>query len=173
MKEKDKLTGANLPDPKEIEKEINEFLSNKYGNRIRVMGTQIGPWPGAEESETGESIKSEPRLPIINFDMKPAELHEYLDRFVIRQDKAKEILATKICTHFNRIRYFQQKGEAPERVGIGRIKNNIILIGPTGVGKTYLIKLIAQKIGVPFVKGDATKFSETGYVGGDVEDLVR
>jgi ATP-dependent protease Clp ATPase subunit len=47
------------------------------------------------------------------------------------------------------------------------------MIGPTGVGKTYLIKLIAKKIGVPFVKGDATKFSETGYVGGDVEDLVR
>ena len=57
--------------------------------------------------------------------------------------------------------------------GIGNIKNNIIMIGPTGVGKTYLIKLIANKIGVPFVKGDATKFSETGYVGGDVEDLVR
>ena len=47
------------------------------------------------------------------------------------------------------------------------------MIGPTGVGKTYIIKLIAKKIGVPFVKGDATKFSETGYVGGDVEDLVR
>jgi endopeptidase Clp ATP-binding regulatory subunit ClpX len=47
------------------------------------------------------------------------------------------------------------------------------MIGPTGVGKTYMIKLIAQKLGVPFAKGDATKFSETGYVGGDVEDLVR
>ena len=47
------------------------------------------------------------------------------------------------------------------------------MIGPTGVGKTYMVRLIAKKIGVPFVKGDATKFSETGYVGGDVEDLVR
>ena len=56
---------------------------------------------------------------------------------------------------------------------VGSIKNNVLMIGPTGVGKTYLIKLIAKKIGVPFVKGDATKFSETGYVGGDVEDLVR
>ncbi len=56
---------------------------------------------------------------------------------------------------------------------VGKIKSNVLLIGPTGVGKTYMIKLIAQKIGVPFVKGDATKFSETGYVGGDVEDLVR
>ena len=56
---------------------------------------------------------------------------------------------------------------------VGSIKNNVLMIGPTGVGKTYIIKLIAKKIGVPFVKGDATKFSETGYVGGDVEDLVR
>lgn len=164
---------ANLPDPKEIEKEINEFLSHKYGNRIRVMGTQIGPWPGAEESEGGQTIDTAGGTSRIRFDMKPAELHEYLDRFVIRQDAAKEILATKICTHFNRIRYFQEKGDAEEREGLGRIKNNIILIGPTGVGKTYLIKLIAKKLGVPFVKGDATKFSETGYVGGDVEDLVR
>lgn len=164
---------TNIPDPKEIEKEINEFLSNKYGNRIRVMGTQIGPWPGAEESEGGQTIDTGGGPSRIRFDMKPAELHEYLDRFVIRQDAAKEILATKICTHFNRIRYFQEKGDAEEREGLGRIKSNIILIGPTGVGKTYLIKLIAKKLGVPFVKGDATKFSETGYVGGDVEDLVR
>ena len=56
---------------------------------------------------------------------------------------------------------------------VGHIKNNILMFGPTGVGKTYIIKLIAKKINVPFVKGDATKFSETGYVGGDVEDLVR
>lgn len=172
-REKDMTTGANLPDPKEIEKEINEFLANKYGNRIRVMGTQIGPWPGTEETGAGRGIKTEAPSGGIRFDMKPEELHEYLDRFVIRQDVAKEILATKICTHFNRIRHFQQKGEADERLGIGRIKSNIILIGSTGVGKTYLIKLIAQKLGVPFVKGDATKFSETGYVGGDVEDLVR
>ncbi|WP_291460671.1 AAA family ATPase [Desulfobacula sp.] len=55
----------------------------------------------------------------------------------------------------------------------GNIKSNILMFGPTGIGKTYLIKLIAKKIGVPFVKADATKFSETGYVGGDVEDLIR
>jgi ATP-dependent Clp protease ATP-binding subunit ClpX len=173
MNEEQDTKAANLPDPKEIEKEINEFLANKYGNRIRVMGTQIGPWPGAEESGSGETILPEPKAGNIRFDMKPEELHDYLDRFVIRQDSAKEILATKICTHFNRIRYFQEKGDTYDREGIGRIKGNIILIGPTGVGKTYLIKLIARKLGVPFVKGDATKFSETGYVGGDVEDLVR
>lgn len=173
MDEKDEIRGTNIPDPKEVEREINEFLASKYGNRIRVMGTQIGPWPGVAGADEGETVKVESEGSGIRFDMKPAELHEYLDRFVIRQDAAKEMLATKICTHFNRIRYFQEKGDGDDREGIGRIKSNIILIGPTGVGKTYLIKLIAKKIGVPFVKGDATKFSETGYVGGDVEDLVR
>ncbi len=173
MNTEDSMKDTNLPDPKEIEKEINDFLAEKYGNRIRIMGTQIGPWPGVDESSEGKAANIEQTPERIRFDMKPAELHDYLDRYVIRQDEAKEILATKICTHFNRIRYFQEHGDSSDREGIGRIKNNILLIGPTGVGKTYLIKLIAKKLGVPFVKGDATKFSETGYVGGDVEDLVR
>jgi endopeptidase Clp ATP-binding regulatory subunit ClpX len=72
-----------------------------------------------------------------------------------------------------RIKSLFKRSKKENPFSVGMIKNNILMIGPTGVGKTYLIKLIAQKIGVPFVKGDATKFSETGYVGGDVEDLVR
>lgn len=112
------------------------------------------------------------KLSRINFSLKPEELEAYLNEYIIKQDEAKSILATKVCTHFNRIRHFLERGREPEP-GVGAIKNNIILIGPTGVGKTYLVKLIAKKLGVPFVKGDATKFSETGYVGGDVEDLVR
>src|SRR4030042_857970 len=118
MEGKEETKASNIPDPKEIEKEINEFLANKYGNRIRVMGTQIGPWPGAEESGMGEGFIAAPTSEGFQFDMKPAELHQYLDRFVIRQDSAKEILATKICTHFNRIRHYQQKGEPDEREGI-------------------------------------------------------
>ena len=64
-----------------------------------------------------------------------------------------------------------ESGKLPE--GIELQKQNVIVVGPTGVGKTYLVKHIAELIGVPFVKADATKFSETGYVGGDVDDLVR
>jgi endopeptidase Clp ATP-binding regulatory subunit ClpX len=100
-------------------------------------------------------------------------LKAYLDEYMVRQDEAKQVLATKICTHFNRIKRFELNRKKKRPDTVGEIKNNIIMIGPTGVGKTFLIKLIANKIGVPFVKGDATKFSETGYVGGDVEDLVR
>ncbi len=124
----------------------------------------------ADEQEVdGLNAKKQGR---IDFDMKPEEMIAYLDQYVIRQDTAKQILATKICTHFNRIRFQKDsEGKIPEITG--GIKNNVLMIGPTGVGKTYIIKLIAKRIGVPFVKGDATKFSETGYVGGDVDDLVR
>jgi endopeptidase Clp ATP-binding regulatory subunit ClpX len=120
-----------------------------------------------EEKELGEGKKK------IHFDLKPEELEAFLNDYIVRQDEAKEILATKICTHFNRIKFTEMTKGHNRYEGVGHIKNNILMIGPTGVGKTYLIKLIAKKIGVPFVKGDATKFSETGYVGGDVEDLVR
>jgi ATP-dependent protease Clp ATPase subunit len=119
-----------------------------------------------EEKELGEGKKK------IHFDLKPEELEAFLNDYIIRQDEAKEILATKICTHFNRIK-FKNDQRTDRYEEVGHIKNNILMVGPTGVGKTYLIKLIAKKIGVSFVKGDATKFSETGYVGGDVEDLVR
>jgi ATP-dependent Clp protease ATP-binding subunit ClpX len=108
----------------------------------------------------------------INFDLKPQDLVAYLDQYVVKQTAAKDILATKICTHFNRIKHVQSEpDDFSDMVGV--IKNNVLMLGPTGVGKTYMVRLIAKKIGVPFVKGDATKFSETGYVGGDVEDLVR
>jgi endopeptidase Clp ATP-binding regulatory subunit ClpX len=107
----------------------------------------------------------------INFNLLPEELEEYLNRYVIGQESAIEIIATKVCTHFNRMKIEMTIPE-DQRI-VGNIKSNMLLIGPTGVGKTYIIKLIAKKIGVPFVKADATKFSETGYVGGDVEDLVR
>jgi len=164
MKEKNE----NLPNPKEIEKEIGDFLAKKFGGTVRMITP--GMLPEREiEDETGMVPNRKNKL---KFNLKPKELISYLDEYIVKQDMAKAVLATKICTHFNRIRRSETDNH---KVGamVGSIKNNVMMIGPTGVGKTYIIKLIAQKIGVPFVKGDATKFSETGYVGGDVEDLVR
>ena len=167
-----KDSDSKVPDQKELEKELNEYLGKKYGDRIRLVVPMLFPKPQAEEvskeeKELGEGKKK------IHFDLKPEELEAFLNDYIIRQEDAKEILATKICTHFNRIKFTEMTKGRNRYEGVGHIKNNILMIGPTGVGKTYLIKLIAKKIGVPFVKGDATKFSETGYVGGDVEDLVR
>ncbi len=108
---------------------------------------------------------------LYNFNLKPIDLETYLDEYLIGQKEAKGVIATKICTHFHKAKNLLYKeGNFKD---LGFIKNNILIIGPTGVGKTFTIKLIAHKIGVPFAKGDATKYSETGYVGGDVEDLIR
>ncbi len=163
-------TSGKYPDQQELEEELKEHLAKKYGDRVKIISALVRPQPAMDESMT--KSKESQVTSKINFNLKPEELEAYLDEYVVKQEKAKSILATKVCTHFNRIRYMLEKGKSPD-IGVGSIKNNIILIGPTGVGKTYLVKLIAKKIGVPFVKGDATKFSETGYVGGDVEDLVR
>ena len=162
-------TNNKFPDQKELEKELSDYLSKKYGDRVKIISPFIMPKPVVEDAT---SRGKEAGTGKINFNLRPEELEDYLNEYVIKQESAKSILATKVCTHFNRIRYLQEKDRQPDP-GVGSIKNNIILIGPTGVGKTYLVKLIAKKLGVPFVKGDATKFSETGYVGGDVEDLVR
>jgi endopeptidase Clp ATP-binding regulatory subunit ClpX len=163
-----KTHAEKIPDPKELEKEISDFLAKKFGNNVKVISPMVLP----QEAIADRTKEPDQHTKKIKFDLKPEELISYLDQYVIKQDRAKAILATKICTHFNRIKRSMESNEHGDAL-VGSIKNNVLMIGPTGVGKTYLIKLIAQKIGVPFVKGDATKFSETGYVGGDVEDLVR
>ncbi len=141
-----------------LQKELNEILK------------KVQEPPAAERDDDGtvEGVVADDVDKAPYFDMKPEEMLEYLNHYVVKQDSAKEIIATKVCTHFNRLRLEDELKEVETD-----IKNNIIMIGPTGVGKTYIIRLIAKKIGVPFVKADATKFSETGYVGGDVEDLAR
>lgn len=115
-----------------------------------------------EDQETLKRIKS--------FNMKPREIRDYLDRYVVKQQEAKRVLSVAICDHYNHVR---QCLEDPNLAKKDYHKQNILLLGPTGVGKTYLMRTIAKLIGVPFVKADATKFSETGYIGSDVEDLVR
>ena len=151
--------------PADLQKDLKNFLEEKYGNQV------VFPQGEADGMQEGPRVE-EPAEQTIDFDLKPEELEAYLNEYVVQQAEAKEVLATKICTHYNRMKLDREDPEF-SRKNVGHIKNNILLIGPTGVGKTYLIKLIAQRIGVPFVKGDATKFSETGYVGGDVEDLIR
>ncbi len=153
------------PTPEKIQEELRnfqEYMWKKYDGHVQFMTAPGSLIIGGQEKEISEEHKE------IKFDMKPEELLSYLNSYVVKQQDAKEILATKICTHFNRIKLEDKLGKE-----VGRIKNNILMIGPTGVGKTYIIKLVADKICVPFVKADATKFTEAGYVGGDVEDLVR
>lgn len=152
-----------MPTPEEIQSKLNEFMRKEFGDRV-VIAT-----PKTDTIETPLS-PDEPRHKPHEFDFhfKPKDLKAHLDRFVIRQDDAKKALSIAVCDHYNHVKACERGDDLRDYV-----KQNVILLGPTGVGKTYLIKTIADLIGVPFVKADATKFSETGYVGGDVEDLVR
>ncbi|HOT44551.1 MAG TPA: AAA family ATPase [Spirochaetota bacterium] len=142
------------------EKSIEEIL-NLESEEVQPNAETVGEKAGVSGKKTSE----------LNFNIKPEELESFLNQYVVGQEETIEVIATKVCTHFNRMN-LEHKIPQKERL-VGNIKSNLLLIGPTGVGKTYIVKLIAKKIGVPFVKADATKFSETGYVGGDVEDLVR
>ena len=156
-------TDQPLPSAEEIQRKLGEFMKQEFGDRV-VFAT-----PKVETTETGQTgEEAKPRPLDFAFEYKPKELKAHLDRFVIEQDDAKKALSIAVCDHYNHVKACERGEDLPDYV-----KQNVILLGPTGVGKTYLIKTIADLIGVPFVKADATKFSETGYVGGDVEDLVR
>jgi len=124
--------------------------------------------PGFKADEQEKSASDEPLN--LNFDLKPKDIKTHLDQYVIKQDDAKKALAIAVCDHYNHVMECERNPKALEEE---YTKQNVIMIGPTGVGKTYLIRMLAKRIGVPFVKADATKFSETGYVGGNVEDLIR
>ena len=176
IEESEKKSAGKLPNQRELEKELGEYLSKKYGDRVKIISPFVVPKKDATDQEGQNPGANGPDMD--DFHLMPEEMVAYLDGFVVKQDQVKAVLGTKVCTHFNRITFNHQMAaenlsDAGKKSGVGMIKNNVLMIGPTGVGKTYIIKLIAQKLGVPFVKGDATKFSETGYVGGDVEDLIR
>ena len=122
------------------------------------------------DAPDADAARAEALRRIREFSLKPREIRDHLDRFVIRQDEAKKVLSVAVCDHYNHVRQCLEDADVQAR---DYHKQNLILLGPTGVGKTYLVRCLARLIGVPFVKADATKFSETGYVGRDVEDLVR
>jgi ATP-dependent Clp protease ATP-binding subunit ClpX len=160
-----------FPSPEELRTKITEFMKQNFGDRVSVA-TFPGPEPAAVETEEKpEKIDNQE----FEFNFLPRDIKAHLDRFVIKQEEAKKVLAIAVCDHYNHAKYLRQleKQDAKRAEQLEYTKQNVILVGPTGVGKTYLIKHIADLIKVPFVKADATKFSETGYVGGDVEDLVR
>ncbi|MFN2541863.1 MAG: AAA family ATPase [Chthoniobacterales bacterium] len=161
-----------FPSPEELKTKITEFMKQNFGDRVSVA-TFPAPEPAgaAGEEEKAEKIDNQE----FEFNFWPRDIKAHLDRFVIKQEEAKKVLAIAVCDHYNHAKYLHrlEQEDAKRAEQLEYTKQNVILVGPTGVGKTYLIKHIADLIKVPFVKADATKFSETGYVGGDVEDLVR
>lgn len=161
-----KASSSNTPlSPEEFQKQLTDFVRQHFQNGPKGAGPNSAP---SEEVAGVEIEPGEKKADEFEFKHKPRDVKEYLDRFVIKQDEAKKVLSVALCDHYHHVRLALEGKESPNYA-----KQNVILIGPTGVGKTYLIRSAAELIGVPFVKADATKFSETGYVGGDVEDMVR
>ncbi|MFF0775073.1 ATP-dependent Clp protease ATP-binding subunit ClpX [Nonomuraea wenchangensis] len=97
----------------------------------------------------------------------PREIHAFLDQYVIGQDRAKRTLAVAVHNHYKRLRAPVSKDD-PVELG----KSNILLVGPTGSGKTYLVQTLARMLDVPFAVADATALTESGYVGDDVENIL-
>jgi ATP-dependent Clp protease ATP-binding subunit ClpX len=100
---------------------------------------------------------------------KPREIYEFLDAYVIGQDKAKKALSVAVYNHYKRI---QSGGERPGDETVELAKSNILLLGPTGSGKTLLAQTLARLLNVPFAIADATALTEAGYVGEDVENIL-
>lgn len=114
-----------------------------------------------EEVQERESDSKARKLPV------PKEIKETLDEYVIGQDAAKKVLAVAVYNHYKRLNYESGKGD----VELG--KSNILMVGPTGTGKTLLAETLARMLDVPFTIADATTLTEAGYVGEDVENIIQ
>src|SRR6201998_3155545 len=114
------------------------------------------------EDRALETQTPETKLP------KPKEIKEFLDGYVIGQEQAKKKLAVAVYNHYKRIDYHQRNS----RQDVELQKSNIMLIGPTGTGKTLLAQTLARMLSVPFAIVDATTLTEAGYVGEDVENII-
>ena len=99
---------------------------------------------------------------------KPQEIFEFLDQYVIGQDRAKKSLSVAVYNHYKRV----QSGDGKREDGIELAKSNILLLGPTGCGKTLMAQTLARMLNVPFAIADATALTEAGYVGEDVENIL-
>src|SRR5438477_9781278 len=101
---------------------------------------------------------------------KPMEICAFLDQYVVGQDQAKKALAVAVYNHYKRVQ--AESGSSAGADGVELAKSNILLIGPTGCGKTHLAQTLARMLNVPFAIADATALTEAGYVGEDVENIL-
>jgi len=111
-----------------------------------------------------ERMKKRNKHPLKNV-KSPKQIYDLLNRYIIGQDSAKKALSVAVYNHYQRMKLTKKEKERVD-------KNNILFIGPTGTGKTYMIETLGQILDVPFILCNATEYTETGYVGGDVTDIL-
>jgi len=145
----------------------NEILDEELFD----SGTAVAQPVPRREASSPERSRSTPAISLSQIP-KPREIKNYLDEHVIGQDEAKKVLSVAVYNHYKRLSYLQtREGESTDDT-IELQKSNILLIGPTGCGKTLLAQTLARILDVPFAVADATTLTEAGYVGEDVENIL-
>ena len=127
-----------------------------------------------EDYSVAEAASMKPAEQAVDFSSlpKPAEIHAHLDDYIIGQEQAKVVLSVAVYNHYKRILHLDANPGQNEGEKVELQKSNILLIGPTGSGKTLFAQTLAKMLGVPFAIADATTLTEAGYVGEDVENIL-
>ena len=137
---------------------VNGFICEECAKQAYQIVKEAGMETAKKEEPTPPSMQ---RIP------KPKEIKDYLDQYIIGQEEAKRYLSVAVYNHYKRL-----SQPVDEKDGVEIEKSNIIMVGPTGTGKTLLARTIAKLLDVPFTIVDATVFTEAGYVGEDVESIL-
>ncbi|MGG6270354.1 ATP-dependent protease ATP-binding subunit ClpX [Leptolyngbya sp. AN03gr2] len=146
----------------------NEILDEE------LFDSTAAPQPVPRREQAPEKRRSRSANISLNQLPKPREIKKYLDEHVIGQDEAKKVLSVAVYNHYKRLSFLQAKsnGKSSPDDAVELQKSNILLIGPTGCGKTLLAQTLAEILDVPFAVADATTLTEAGYVGEDVENIL-
>jgi len=143
-----------------------ELFSPPMGGNTANLGRSAPNTPAKKTGKTSSSV-------LLSQIPKPKEIRDYLDAHVIGQDEAKKVLSVAVYNHYKRLSFLESKNSGKQpKDDVELQKSNILLIGPTGCGKTLLAQTLAELLEVPFAVADATTLTEAGYVGEDVENIL-